>query len=268
MIYSVRARWEELGVKEIELISGEFSISMYSAKKYIYMTEEEAAKSGDINAYKKRKTVMDDYLNMIYKMLRDKVKPEAIMSYVIKKGYSGSLKTLENYIEILAKNNFNNRLYLNFGHCFSYPDDVTVIKRSEVFKYMTTKNIKAKKNEVVARHFEVIKEKYAAVAVLKETYDEFYEILMGSISDKLDGFISKYEESFISAFIDGIKSDIVSVKNAISYQESNGFVEGNNNKFKLIKRILYGRANLDTLFKKCYLVFRVNSKDFDLARVL
>ncbi|MEE1031858.1 MAG: transposase, partial [Ruminococcus sp.] len=40
------------------------------------------------------------------------------------------------------------------------------------------------------------------------------------------------------------------VKNAISHPESSGFVEGNNNKFKLIKRIVYGRSGLVNLSKK------------------
>ena len=42
----------------------------------------------------------------------------------------------------------------------------------------------------------------------------------------------------------------------------------NYNKFKLIKRILYGRANLVNLFKKCHLAFRVNRKDFTFKNMM
>lgn len=200
-------------------------------------------------------------------MLRDKRKMEIIMAYVIKKGYGGSLKSLENYIWLLAKNNFNISLYKNGAYEFSYPNDVTVIRRSELLKYITTKNPKIKLNENVARNFEIIKEKYHAVTLLKDIYDEFYEILMGGVPDKLDYFVDKYKDSLIKVFVDGILNDITPVKNAISHTESNGFVEGNNNKFKLIKRILYGRANLDTLFKKCYIAFKSKSKDFNLLHL-
>ena len=48
------------------------------------------------------------------------------------------------------------------------------------------------------------------------------------------------------------EKDIALIKNAISLPNSSGFVEGNNNKFKLIKRILYGRSNFVDLFRKCY----------------
>lgn len=62
----------------------------------------------------------------------------------------------------------------------------------------------------------------------------------------------KYRESRVKGFIGGVEKDIALIKNAISLPNSSGFVEGNNNKFKLIKRILYGRSNFVDLFRKCY----------------
>ena len=62
----------------------------------------------------------------------------------------------------------------------------------------------------------------------------------------------KYRESRVKGFIGGIEKDIALIKNAISLPNSSGFVEANNNKFKLIKRILYGRSNFVDLFRKCY----------------
>ena len=61
---------------------------------------------------------------------------------------------------------------------------------------------------------------------------------MGNEIDKIDEFIETYGESKLKSFSNGIKQDIAPVKNAISHPESFGFVEGNNNKFKLIKRIV------------------------------
>jgi len=268
LIRQIQKRWIGLEDKDIAAITKEFLVSCPTAKKYIDMPEDKINSLDAPINYKKRKTIMDDYLNVIYKMLHDGRKPEIIMAYVIKKGYNGSLKSLENYIALLAKNNFNIVLYNGFAHDFSYPDDVTVIRRSELLRYITTKNPKTKKSEIVARHFESIKGKYPIVAVVKDIYDDFHDILMGHVPDKLDCFIDKYKDSVVHSFIDGLLNDITPVKNAISHTQSNGFVEGNNNKFKLIKRILYGRANLDTLFKKCYLAFKVNLRDFYLASLL
>lgn len=70
----------------------------------------------------------------------------------------------------------------------------------------------------------------------------------------------------IQGFIKSIKKDITPIKAAISFNESSGFVEGNNNKFKLIKRILCGRCNLVNLFKKCFSIFslKASSNIFNL----
>ena len=133
-------------------------------------------------------------------------------------------------------------------------------------RYITTKNPKIKRDEIVCEYIDIIKRKYKIVGELENTYNDFYQTLMGKESSNLNSFISKYEVSHIKTFINGIKEDIVPVMNAISSDISSGFVEGNNNKFKLIKRILYGRANLDILFKKCYVAFQFGLDDFNLSK--
>ncbi|MCD8104733.1 MAG: transposase [Lachnospiraceae bacterium] len=66
----------------------------------------------------------------------------------------------------------------------------------------------------------------------------------------------------------GLKKDIAPVKNAISLDVSSGFVEGNNNKFKLIKRIVYGRSKIVNLTKKCKLAFLIKTDDFNLMDLI
>ena len=118
------------------------------------------------------------------------------------------------------------------------------------------------------KYFKVIKEKYSIIGELKEIYDSFYSILMGDDPDKLDRFINNYKESKLKVFVQGIEKDIAPIKNAISFPYSSGFVEGNNNKFKLLKRILYGRSDLVNLFRKCYLPFMIDNKGFKISEVI
>jgi hypothetical protein len=132
--------------KKVTTISKEFSISPLTARKYIHMTKEEIASLNKPTSYKKRKTVVDGYLNIIYKMLCDKVEPAAILAYTVRSGYSGSLKTMQNYIELLAKNNFKLKFSMNWAYKFEYPEDVIIIKRNEILKYITIKNEKVKRN--------------------------------------------------------------------------------------------------------------------------
>ena len=219
MIVEIQKRWNESEKKKYAILSKEFSISLPTLKKYINMTEQEIKAMDNPKKYKKRKTLTDDYINMIYKMLKDGIKPEEIFSYVIKQGY-------------------------------------------------TIRKEKKKINKSVEKYFKVIKEKYSIIGELKEIYDSFYSILMGDDPDKLDRFINNYKESKLKVFVQGIEKDIDPIKNAISFPYSSGFVEGNNNKFKLLKRILYGRSDLVNLFRKCYLPFMIDNKGFKISEVI
>lgn len=78
---------------------------------------------------------------------------------------------------------------------------------------------------------------------------------MGDVPKKLDEYLLKCEKSPIEAFCNGIRKDIASVKNAVSLDVSSEFVEGNN-KFKLLKHIVYRRFGLVNLAKKYFLAFR------------
>ena len=63
-------------------------------------------------------------------------------------------------------------------------------------------------------------------------------------------FIKNYSESKlapIKSFASGLINDLDAVRNSVISELSNGFVEGNNNKIKTIKRMMYGRANVDLL---------------------
>ena len=131
-----------------------------------------------------------------------------------------------------------------------------------------------KKDKNIENNISLIKDKYPIINKMINVYDDFYNIFKEKNIDLFNEFISKYEsnksniqedenieniKSGINGFIKSIKKDIAPIKAAISFNESSGFVEGNNNKFKLLKRILYGRCNLVNLFKISYSVFCLKS---------
>ena len=267
-IYSIQSRWREIQPQSIKLIANEFNICTLTAQKYIKMSIKDIELLDQPVKYKKRKTVLDEYLNIIYKMLADKIDPAIILSYIVRLGYMGSLRTLANYITLFSKNNFNYKLGINWPYKKVFPSEITVLKRNKILSYILQKNLEERKKTKVAKYINLIKKHYNIVDILQNAYESFYQILMGNDPSQLESFISEYEESPIQGFIYGIKKDIAPVKNAISHNASSGFVEGNNNKFKLIKRILYGRANLVNLFKKCYLAFRAKRKDFILENLI
>lgn len=192
MIIDIQKRWEELEKKKYTTIAKEFSISNIVAKKYVNMSEEEIKALDNPKKYKQRKTATDDYINMIYKMILDGIKPEIIFSYVIMKGYKGTWKALDNRIVCLLKNNFSISLSMGWHIKYKYPDNIIIIKRNEILKYITAKNEKTKKNKTVEKNIQIIKERYPIITELEKIYDSFYSTIKEADTDQLDKFIDNY----------------------------------------------------------------------------
>ena len=64
---------------------------------------------------------------------------------------------------------------------------------------------------------------------------------------ELDPWIERAKTSLVAAFVNGVTKDKAAVSAAISSGWSNGQTEGQITKLKLVKRQMYGRANLDLL---------------------
>lgn len=230
------------------------------------MTEDEIRQLDQPADRKKRTTVMDQYINIIFKMMADGLPDDLIYFYVISKGYHGSTRSLWNYIYCIEKNNFPARVPMNPKRIMEwvYPEDVTIIRRNDLLRYLLALDPEAKRDKTIERYAGLILEKYEAARTVREIFCSFHSIIMGDDPKELDVFLEKYEGTGISSFCNGIKRDIIPVRNAISYHVSSGFVEGNNNKFKLIKRIVYGRSGLVNLEKKCKVAFMPDCKNFSL----
>jgi hypothetical protein len=221
--------------------------------------------------YKKHESSMNEWLNVIFKMMDDGISNDTIYFYILRRPdfHEGNQK-LAHYIYLIGKNNFPNRIPFYAKHLMErvVPSDVTVIKRADILKYLLTCNPKVKKDEKVGLHIDRIKEKYPVAARLESIFKEFHSIIMGNELEKLDEFLKKFEDSEIKSFCNGIKKDITPVKNAISFSVSSGFVEGNNNKFKVLKRIVYGRSGLVNLAKKCKFAFLPLDENFSLSALV
>lgn len=64
---------------------------------------------------------------------------------------------------------------------------------------------------------------------------------------ELDGWIAAVLQSPIASFGRGVADDKAAIAAAIEEPWSNGQTEGQITKLKLVKRQMYGRANLDLL---------------------
>lgn len=235
------------------------------------MTKEAIAALDHPTNYKKRDSSMNAWLNVIYKMMADGFSNEIIYFYIKhQESFHDSDRKLENYIYIIGKNNFPDRALFNRKTTMEWvlPPEVTVISRADLLKYILTCNPKTKRDSVIEKYIGQIKSSYPVVTKVEKMFKEFHSLLRGKDEEKLDEYLRKYSESEIQSFCNGIKKDILPVKNAISFSISSGFVEGNNNKFKVLKRIVYGRSGLVNLEKKCKLAFLPKNQGFSLSALL
>lgn len=235
------------------------------------MTEEAISALDHPTNYKKRESSMNVWINVIYKMMADGWSNELIYFYIkYQESFHDSDHKLEDYIYVIGKNNFPDRVLFNKRTTMEWvlPPEVTVISRADLLKYILTCNPKTKRDPVIEKYINQIKRSYPVVAKVENMFKEFHSLLMGKDEAKLDEYLKKYGESEIQSFCNGIKKDILPVKNAISFSISSGFVEGNNNKFKVLKRIVYGRSGLVNLEKKCKLAFMHKNKEFSLSALL
>lgn len=91
---------------------------------------------------------------------------------------------------------------------------------------------------------------FPQVEKAKELAREFTRIVRGRSSNKLNEWMCSAAQSKLNEFVSfarGLSEDFESVKNALRYEWSNGQLEGQVNRLKLIKRQMYGRAKFDLL---------------------
>lgn len=270
LVRQIQSAWHAMQKPHLKTIAQQFHIAAPTAKKYVQMSKEQIDSMESITPYKKHDSCMNDYLNIIYKMLADGQDGVTIYHYIVRNGYHANQSSLQQYIYLLSKNNFPKR---NLGHDLHlmeavYPEGVVVIKRREILKFLLTNKEKKGVDKTIESYIELIQSKFPIVSQVKDAFSSFHTVIMGDDPAELDKFLDKYAKSRISAFCNGIKKDIAPVKNAISLDVSSGFVEGNNNKFKLLKRIVYGRSGLVNLFKKCYVAFLPKEAQFHLSDLL
>ncbi|NJN55605.1 MAG: transposase [Anaerolineae bacterium] len=91
------------------------------------------------------------------------------------------------------------------------------------------------------------------IQTARQLAQSFRELVRERAVDKLDDWLEKAKESGIQAFKNfaaGLQRDYEAVRAALTYEWSNGQVEGQVNRLKFVKRQGYGRAKFDLLRKR------------------
>jgi transposase len=77
--------------------------------------------------------------------------------------------------------------------------------------------------------------------------DRFHAMIRKKSEADLDPWIVEASPTLIASFASGVTKDKAAIRAAITELWSNGQVEGQITKLKLVKRQMYGRAKIDLL---------------------
>lgn len=167
-----------------------------------------------------------------------------------KRDYRGSSMTVRRYLERKKLISINKRKRI----VRSKVENKTAIKpiiplitpRSAVLKLLHCDKLKEPEKAAIKQILKSSPEIEKAV----ELGREFESLLMRRSDTPLDDWLQKAEVSSIAeikSFARGLTQDKSAVEAAIKYEWSQGQVEGQVNRLKLIKRQMYGRADFDLL---------------------
>jgi transposase len=98
-----------------------------------------------------------------------------------------------------------------------------------------------------------IKQQHPNLNTAIELAIDFADLVRSQQPDRLDEWLSSAEHSQIKAligFATRLKEDLAAVKNGVALSWSNGQVEGQVNRLKMLKRQMYGRASHELLKKR------------------
>ena len=102
-------------------------------------------------------------------------------------------------------------------------------------------------SKAAAHTMAIIDSAVPALVIARDLVDRFHGMIKRRASADLEPWITDASPGLLGSFAKGIVQDRAAVQAALTQPWSNGQTEGQNTKLKLVKRQMYGRANLDLL---------------------
>ena len=179
--------------------------------------------------------------------------PEALMCLLQQQGYTGSKRTLQRYLSRLREAQGLPPVRIQPVNPLPKVVDLQspplTPRRAAYLIVLKPENRASEEMELLKR----LIQQHPDLATVVELADGFLQMLRQRQVDALDDWLSKAMSSpfkSFESFANGLFEDYAAVKASLSTAVSNGPVEGLNNRLKMLKRQMYGRAGLDLLAKR------------------
>ena len=178
--------------------------------------------------------------------------PATLRELLKQQGYDGSLRTVQRYVRSLRQ---AQGLPVRV-HTTPSPPKVSDLqtpiltpKRAAYLTILRSEEQCSEKRELLER----VVQQCPSLTQLFELAESFLQLLRKRQAHKFDDWLLKALASPIKplqTFTKGLLDDYAAVKASMDTDGSNGVVEGLNNKLKMLKRQMFGRAGLDLLSKR------------------
>jgi transposase len=191
-----------------------------------------------------RPSILDAHLDYLHKRWNDGVTDATVLFNEIRaRGYRGTAATLRIYLQPVraatrptaASTSRPPKVRTITAWLLRHPDRLDTDDRAALAEI----NAACPHLDSLARHVQ-----------------RFAEILTGRLGHQLDAWIAAVDaddQPDLQSFAAGLRRDYDAVRNGLTLPHNSGAVEGHVNRIKMIKRQMYGRANLDLLRKRVLL---------------
>lgn len=215
------------------------------------------------------KSVLDPYKSVLLGWWNEGIRPPKILLALLQaQGYEGSGRTLTRYISQLREaQGLPPTRVVPPQNLPKVVDLQTPPLTPRRVAYLILKQEKNRDKDDIQLLSDLIAE-HGDTATTIDLADEFLQMLRQRQAETFDDWLMRAVKSPLKplqSFAKGLFDDYAAVKASMMTDVSNGPVEGLNNRLKMLKRQMYGRANLELLSKRFILAPQATSTEFQAA---
>ncbi|WP_232336890.1 transposase [Planococcus lenghuensis] len=220
--------------KRISRLAREYELNWRTVQKYIRMTSPPSAS-------RVRRRPTDKYQSLIQRLETEGKTVKEIYQCLQEQGYAGTYSAVRTVVETLRK-----KRNLRFSE-----EEAVRFSRRQVSAYLwrPAAELTAEEVGLLRKIFQL----YPAIEPLYQLVQEYRRVIQAR---DYDGFLkwltaqlSSRDQPFYQ-YARRLRSDLQAVKHGLLLSYSNGLLEGQINRLKMIKRMTYGRAHLHLLEKR------------------
>lgn len=234
-----------------QVIAQELGISVRTVQRYLSLPDLPETPS-------RRRTfdrsLLDPYKPQILAWWNSGItRPMVLMTLLEQQGYTGSQRTLTRYISRLreAQGLPPSRVQTTQSLPKVVDPQLPPLTARRL-AYLIVQRPENRDREEAERLDRLVKQ-HSALAAMVDLADGFLQMVRYRQPESFDDWLLKSLTGPFKAFQsfgNGLIEDYAAVKAGLTLEVSNGPVEGLNNRLKMLKRQMYGRAGLDLLTKR------------------